>query len=80
MGRIIYCMGQTNLLYGRIENHRKSISKDANNCFQAVLDEYENLQLAERYWRKLPNLKGRFQIEELLADGRIEVVEVNRNL
>lgn len=53
---------------------------DANNCFDAALNEAENLRLAERYWRNLPNLKGEPVIREMLVDGDIEVVECDGEL
>ena len=53
---------------------------DANNCFQATLDQRENLRLARRYWEGAPNLAGEPPIREILADGVIEVVELVREI
>ena len=49
---------------------------DANNCFDASLNKEENLALAERYWKNLPNLNGETPIVEILVDGDIEVIEI----
>ncbi len=49
---------------------------DANNCFDATTNEHENLLLAERYWKNLPNLQGKPPIKEILVNGDIEVIEI----
>lgn len=49
---------------------------DANNCFQATLNEEENLALARHYWQNLPNLQKDPPIREILADGEIEVTKI----
>lgn len=47
---------------------------DAENCFDARVNEQENLMLAERYWgNKSFNNNS---IIEILVDGDIEVVEI----
>lgn len=53
---------------------------DAWNCFRATLSHEENLALAERYWRKLPNLQGEPPMTELLVSGEITVVEIVREI
>lgn len=57
---------------------------DANNCFNATVNEAENLLLARCYWRNLPNLKGEPPIKEILVNGDIQVVaiikEINANI
>lgn len=53
---------------------------DANNCFDASVNEKENLLLAERYWKNLPNLQGQLPIKEILAAGDIEVVEIKKEI
>lgn len=53
---------------------------DANNCFDAMLNENKNLSLAERYWKNLPNLQGEPPIREILADGDIEVAEIVKEI
>ena len=59
-------------------------SGDANNCFDATVNETENLLLAEHYWQNLPNPQGEPPIKEMLVDGEIEVIkvikEINRNV
>ena len=52
---------------------------DANNCFDAAVNEEENLRLGGgRYWKNEPNLTGEPVIKEMLVDGDIEVVEIVR--
>lgn len=62
----------------------KVFAGDANNCFDATLDENENLLLAERYWKNLPNLQNEPTIKEMLVNGDIEVIgiikEINKNI
>ena len=53
---------------------------DANNCFDAALDENENLLLAEHYWRNLPNLQCEPPIKEILVNGDIEVIEIVKEI
>lgn len=57
---------------------------DAHNCFDGCLEKADNLLLAERYWKNLPNQKNESPIMEILVDGDIEVLEivkeVNANL
>lgn len=53
---------------------------DANNCFDATLDEEENLRLAKRYWENLPNAQNESPIKEILVNGDIEVVEIIRDV
>lgn len=58
----------------------RTFTGDANNCFSAQLSHAENLLLAERYWQNLPNLSGDPVIQETLADGEIEVLEIVREI
>lgn len=53
---------------------------DANNCFDATLDEIENLNLARRYWEKQPNIAKEPPIKEILVDGDIEVVQIVKQI
>lgn len=53
---------------------------DANNCFDAAVNETENLLLAERYWKNEPNLAGEPVIREMLVDGDIEVAEIVKKI
>ena len=53
---------------------------DANNCFDATLNESENLLLAERYWENLPNQQNEKPIKEILVDGDIGVVEIVKEI
>lgn len=53
---------------------------DANNCFDATLDENENLRLARRYWENQSNITNETPIKEILIDGDIEVVEIVKQI
>lgn len=57
---------------------------DAFNCFDASLNESQNLKMAENYWLNKPNPQNKPPLQEFLVDGDIEVVEVlktiNKNL
>lgn len=53
---------------------------DANNCFDAVINENENLLLAKRYWRNSCNLKLAKPIKEILVNGDIEVMEIVKEI
>jgi len=53
---------------------------DATNCFRGQINEEENLCLAERYWQNAPNPSGEKPVKELLADGRITVVEIVKEI
>lgn len=49
---------------------------DANNCFDATIDENQNLSLAHNYWLNMPNSQNCPPIKEFLVDGDIEVIEI----
>lgn len=53
---------------------------DAWNCFKATLSREENLALAERYWRNLPNLQGEAPMQELLVAGNVTVEEIVKEI
>lgn len=53
---------------------------DSYNCFDATLNEQENLLLAEKYWNNEPNQYGKEPINEILVDGDIEVVEIIKEI
>ena len=53
---------------------------DANNCFDATPDRARNLALADRYWKNEPNPSGEPPIWEILADGKIEVVDILKEI
>lgn len=53
---------------------------DARNCFTGTTNRSENLRRAERYWLNLPNPYGEPPIVEVLVGGRIEVVEILREV
>lgn len=49
---------------------------DSYNCFDATLNEQENLLLAKKYWNNELNQHGKEPIKEILVNGDIEVVEI----
>ena len=56
---------------------------DAHNCFDGTIDKNKNLELAENYWKYKENLEGKEPIVEILASGKIKVIEVvkdNKNI
>lgn len=53
---------------------------DATKCFDAQLDEQENLRLAEIYWKNESNDAENPPIVEILVDGYIRVVEIIKEI
>lgn len=53
---------------------------DAKNCFDASINESENILMAKRYWENLPNMQNEAPIIEILADGDIEVLEIVKQI
>ena len=49
---------------------------DANNCFDGTIDKNKNLELAEIYQKHKENLEGKEPIVEILASGKIKVIEI----
>ena len=49
---------------------------DANNCFDGTIDREKNLELAENYWKYKENIEGKEPIVEILASGKIRVIEI----
>ena len=49
---------------------------DAQNCFDGTIDKNKNLELAENYWKFKVNPDGKDPIVEILANGRIKVIEI----
>ena len=49
---------------------------DAYNCFDGTIDKDNNLKLAENYWKYKVNLEGKEPIIEILASGKIKVIEI----
>ena len=49
---------------------------DAYNCFDGTIDKNKNLELAENYWKYKENLEGKQPIVEILASGKIKVIEI----
>lgn len=52
---------------------------NAKLCFDATLDEEENLMLARRYWEN-QNTEEDDLIVELLADGHMKVIEIVKEI
>jgi hypothetical protein len=56
---------------------------DAYNCFDGTIDKNKNLELAENYWKYQKNQDGKEPIVEILASGKIKVIEIikeNKNV
>ena len=53
---------------------------DATKCFRGQPDKNENLRLAERYWRNDPADSSEPPVRELLADGKITVLEIIKEI
>lgn len=56
---------------------------DAHNCFEGTIDKLTNLNLAEKYWKYEKNPDGKEPIVEILANGKIKVIEIvkeNKNV
>ena len=49
---------------------------DAHNCFDGTIDKNKNLELAENYWKYKTNPDGKEPIVEILANGKIKVIEI----
>lgn len=49
---------------------------DAYNCFDGTIDKKKNLELAENYWKYKTNQEGKEPIVEILASGKIKVIEI----
>lgn len=49
---------------------------DAWNCFEGTIDKNKNLELAENYWKYEKNNRVKEPIVEILANGRIKVIEI----
>lgn len=53
---------------------------EATKCFRGTPDREENLRLAERYWKNDPaDIDGK-PVREILIDGKIEVLEIVREI
>ena len=53
---------------------------DATKCFDAQLDEQENMRLADIYWKNESNDADDPPIVEMLVDGHIKVVEMIKEI
>lgn len=49
---------------------------DAWNCFEGTINQKENLELAEKYWKYKKNKIGKKPIVEILINGKIKVIEI----
>ena len=49
---------------------------DAQNCFDGTKNKNKNMELAEYYWQRKDNYKGKEPIIEIIVDGKIKVVEI----
>lgn len=69
-------MGREVLQIVKLKVEGNKFVGDANNCFDATTNKEENLKLSFDYWENKPNKFGKPKISEILADGKIEVVEI----
>lgn len=56
---------------------------DSWNCFDGTTSRRKKLELAENYWKNKKNNIGKEPIREILANGKIKVIEIvkeNANL
>lgn len=53
---------------------------DATKCFDGRINKEENLRLAKRYWENKAEDEGEKPVYEMLADGRIRVVEIVKEI
>ena len=73
-------LGRPTYGIARIKVNGKVFEGDAYKCFDGVIDEKENLKMAEIYWQNGENEDGRERIVEILADGDIEFVEIVKEI
>ena len=73
-------LGRPTYGIARIRVNGNVYEGDAYKCFDGVIDEEENLRMAEIYWRNEENEDGRERIVEILADGDIEFVEIVKEI
>ena len=69
-------LGRTTYSIVKGEVDGKLYVGDANNCFDGTIDKNKNLELAEIYWKHKENLEGKEPIVEILASGKIKVIEI----
>ncbi len=69
-------MGREVLQIVKLKINGNKFVGDANNCFDATPNKDENLKQSFAYWENLPNKNGKPKINEILVDGKIEVVEI----
>ena len=69
-------LGRTTYSIVKVEVDGKLYVGDANNCFDGTIDKNKNLELAEIYWKHKENLEGKEPIVEILASGKIKVIEI----
>ena len=80
MGGAFYRVEQARYAIVRLKIADRVFVGDANNCFDATVNEAENLLLAGWYWENEPNPAKEPVIREMLADGDIEVAEIEREI
>ena len=53
---------------------------DAAKCFEGQIERQENLRLAELYWKNETNDTDKPPVFEMLVDGKITVVEIEKEI
>ena len=61
-----------------VETNGSSFFGDASKCFDGTIYEEENLRMAEAYWKNESNADGYPSIPEILLDGEITIIKVEK--
>lgn len=79
-GKYFAKIGRPTYSIVKLEIDGKCFYGDATKCFDAQLNEQENLRLAEIYWKNESNDADNPPIVEMLVDGHIKVVEIVKEI
>ena len=79
-GKYFSKIGRPTYSIVKLEINGNCFYGDATKCFDAQLNEHENLRLAEIYWKNESNDVNNPPIVEMLVDGRIKVVEMIKEI
>lgn len=69
-------LGRTTYSIVKVEVNGRIFEGDAWNCFEGTINKNKNLELAENYWSKKNNIVEKPPITEIIADGKIKVIEI----
>ena len=79
-GKYFAKIGRSTYSIVKLEIDGNCFYGDATKCFDAQLDEQENIRLAEIYWKNESNDADDPPIVEMLVDGHIKVVEIIKEI